>query len=374
MEKFYFEDFLKKANEIHNNKYDYSKVEYVNNKTKICIICPVHGEFWQLPCNHLKGNGCKKCNDEKRKFTIEEFIEKSRKIHGNKYDYSKVNYINSQTKVCIICPIHGEFWQLPISHIRGYGCFKCRNELIKKALSFNNDAFLKKAREIHGNKYDYSKVEYVNCETKVRIICPIHGEFEQLPLNHLKGKGCIECGKIKISNKKKKTTEEFIENAVKVHGDKYDYSKVKYDGNKTKVCIICPIHGEFWQTPNDHLSNKGCPYCKESQLERKINNLLIDNNIEFERQKRFNWLGLQSLDFYLPKYNLAIECQGRQHFEPIEHFGGEEEYKKRLELDELKYQLCKINNINILYYSDKKYNENIIIEENKLIEEIKNIT
>ena len=124
------EEFIEKAKAVHGDKYDYSKVNYVDAITKVCIICPEHGEFWQTPNMHINDkNGCKLCGiknrSNKRKKTTEQFIEKARKIHGNKYDYSKVNYVNSQEKVGIMCPKHGEFWQNPRKHLSGCGCSKC---------------------------------------------------------------------------------------------------------------------------------------------------------------------------------------------------------------------------------------------------------
>ena len=179
-------DFFIKAKIKHNNKYDYSKVDYINSRTKICIICPKHGEFWQTPANHLHGCGCPKCKNDKignnRRLTLFQFIEKAKQIHGDKYDYSKVEYVNNSTKVCIICTEHGEFWQTPGNHLHGCGCPKC-SSLPKK----NTNDFIKEAKLIHQNKYNYSKVEYVNAQTKECIICPEHGEFWQTPHKHLSG-------------------------------------------------------------------------------------------------------------------------------------------------------------------------------------------
>lgn len=285
-----------------------------------------------------------------KKLNRYEFIWKAIQKHGYKYDYRKVNYVDCKTKVCIICPEHGEFWQTPDKHINSkQGCYKCRNIIISEKLKNNINDFIFKARNVHGNKYDYSKVKYVNNFTKVCIICPKHGEFWQTPNNHYKY-GCYKCVGLN------KTIEEFIKIAKEVHGNKYDYSKVKYKGAKEKVCIICPKHGEFWQTPDSHLNMKtGCPICNESVLEREVSKYLDDNNIKYERQKKFEWLKLktnsQSLDFYLPDYNVSIECQGRQHFEPVKQFGGEKEFNKIVERDKRKYDLCINNGIKLLYYT-----------------------
>ena len=144
--------FIEKARQIHNDKYDYSKVNYVNSRTKVCIICPTHGEFWQTPHNHLKGYGCAECGKEKShlpKITTEDFISKSKERHGNKYDYSKAYYKTWDAKVCIICPEHGEFWQTPSNHINGSGCPKCANEKRKNALLKDTKLFVDVTTLIH---------------------------------------------------------------------------------------------------------------------------------------------------------------------------------------------------------------------------------
>jgi len=267
------EDFINKAREVHGDKYDYSKVEYVDSHTKVCIICPKHGEFWQSPNTHLSGHGCIKCCKyrigPKSKLTTEEFIRRAKEIHGDKYDYSKVEYVDFRTKVCIICPEHGEFWQAPKGHLNGQGCSKCAG------MNKTTEEWIEEARKIHGDKYDYSKVNYVNSYTKVCIICPEHGEFWQIPKGHLDGCGCSKCSK-------RLTTEEFIRRAREVHGDKYDYSKAEYVDSKTKVCIICPEHGEFWQTPSNHLNGRGCPYCNVGYTKQYKFNLLQEFKDEYE--------------------------------------------------------------------------------------------
>ena len=163
------------------------------------------------------------------KKTNKQFIEEANIRHDFKYDYSKTQYINKREKVCIICPIHGEFWQEASSHLKGCGCPKCGKESSQKRQSLNTEQFIERAKKVHGNKYDYSKTEYINSSTKVCIICPIHGEFWQRPTEHLRGRGCKKCGDLSVGIKNSRiTTDEFIERAKKVHGDKYDYSKTEY--------------------------------------------------------------------------------------------------------------------------------------------------
>ena len=293
-----------------------------------------------------------------KKLTTEEFIERARQVHGDKYDYSKVEYLNWTEKICIICPIHGEFLQTPKAHLSlKQGCPSCWNERRGKNNILTTEQFIEKTKKIHEDRYDYSKVEYKHSKKKVCIICPIHGEFWQTPNDHLHGYGCPLCGKKKSDLSRRKTKEEFIEQAVKVHGNKYDYSKVEYIDIHTKVCIICPIHGEFWQDPCNHLNGANCPKCKESKYELEVRKFLDKNNINYMFQYRNKEnLGSQTLDFFIAKYNIGIECQGIQHFEPID-FGGKgtdnavklfEDNQKR---DNIKIQKCKENGIKLIHYN-----------------------
>jgi hypothetical protein len=262
--KFTTNEFIIESKKIHKEKYDYSLVEYKGCKQKIKIICKNHGIFEQIPKSHLYGMGCRKCGQEltgkKNGSSYEEFINRSKEIYEDKYDYSKVKYLNATTKVIIICKEHGEFTQIPMSHLRKMkGCKKCNGRYM-----INTNEFIIEAKKKHGNKYDYSKVNINRSIDKISIICKIHGEFEQLPSCHLKGKGCFKCGYILSANAKKSNTEKFIEKAIKIHCDKYNYSKVNYEYGKKRVIIICKEHGEFTQTPEKHLLERGCSKCNSS--------------------------------------------------------------------------------------------------------------
>lgn len=304
--------FITKARIKHGDKYDYSKVEYINNHTKVCIICPEHGEFWQTPSNHLHPfEGCEACYkikmNNKNKKDNEIFINDSKKVHGNKYDYSKVNYINNKTKICITCPNHGEFWQTPKAHLKGDGCPTCN-------LSFaTQDDYINKACAIHNNYYDYSKVVYKNCNEKICIICPEHGEFWQRAHHHINGHGCPKCGMKRVSIKKSKTIDDFIVRANIIHENKYNYSESKYNGCKEKIKIICPIHGLFEQTVTDHLDGHGCPKCGThiSIGEDEIYNFLLNHFKENEiilRDRKI--LCGQELDIFIPSKKIGIEFNG----------------------------------------------------------------
>lgn len=205
--------------------------------------------------------------------TTEEFIRQSEKVHGKKYDYSKVNYINNHTNINIICKLHGTFLQTPYKHLIGRGCQICGGS--KKS---NKKEFIEKAKKIHGDYYSYEFADYVNNSTKVKIICPVHNEYQQRPQDHINGQGCPKCVG------KNKTTEEFVKKANKIHNNKYNYSRTHYKNSKQKVIIICPEHGEFYQIPDGHVNGKkGCPRCHSiisKQEEEFLNSLNIPNTKE----------------------------------------------------------------------------------------------
>ena len=340
-----------------DNTYDYSKLDYQGYQKKCIFICIKHNvEFQQTPAQHLHGAcGCKQCQKEKLSKSLEQFLEDARKVHGNKYDYSKVEYKGHKEKVCIICPKHGEFWQLPTPHTQGEGCPHCERERRSKT----TEQFIKEAREVHGNRYDYSKVKYINRNTLVTIICSEHGEFKQAPFNHLKGKGCPKCAK-----NYQYGTKEFIEKANKIHNNKYDYSKVQYQTAKIPVTIICPEHGEFEQTPDIHLRGCGCKKCQlksQTKLYEKLKESFPNEEILFEVDNTIvPWLKSQRFDIYFPKYNIAIEYNGQQHYIPVDIFGGKLSLNNTKERDKLKRQKCKENNCTLFEikydYTENDYN------------------
>ncbi len=205
-----------------------------------------------------------------RFLTTSEFIEKARKVHGDKYDYSKVVYKRNNYEVKIICLKHGEFQQKPVTHLQGRGCRECGKERLRKEFSLTQEEFISRANKVHKNKYDYSLVKYRNNRTKVKIVCPIHGEFFQTPYLHLRTYGCPRCGTKSGADCIRMSQEEFIGKAKKVHGDKYDYSLVNYVSYSGKVKIICPVHGMFEQTPRSHIYQKsGCYKCGMDKTHRK---------------------------------------------------------------------------------------------------------
>ena len=290
------------------------------------------------------------------KISRNEFISRSERLHNNKYDYSIVEYKNYYTKVKIICPSHGVFEQTPNNHLNSHSCKKCSIDLVT-SVQRKDIEFIKKSIIKYGNKYDYSKVEYINRISKVIIICPIHGEFESTPINHLSRNGCTKCSKAVI---RQKNLINFIERSSIIHNYKYDYSMVNYVSDKIKVKIICNEHGLFIQQPNTHVNGVGCPSCSISKGESRILNYLKLNGIKFEQEKKFkNCSNIKDLsfDFYLPDINICIEFDGRQHFEPIDFFGGKESLDKSIHRDSLKSIFCINNNINLLRIPYYDYNK-----------------
>lgn len=375
------ENFLTKIHEKYDGIYDLSKIKYVNNKTKICVVCKQHGEFYVHPETFLNGKTkcpkCRKIDNENYNLSIECVTKKLEK-YDNIVEVLSVSKNNKNILVTYRCSNDG-IQTCSLNYLLRNGCKKCKeNNKAKKIV----DNFIEKARKIHGNKYDYSKVEYSSGKSKVCIICPEHGEFWQSRENHLKGEKCKECAKNDRNFKNTKTKEEFITNAIKIWGNKFDYSMVEYVDAKTKVCIVCPIHGEFWQTPSNHLSGYDCYECSKSQNTKEIKlRDLLKNDFRgeiIEYQAHLSWLGRQTFDIYFPKYNVAVEYQGIQHFQPVSLFGGKDSFEYMRGLDTQKYNKCVENNCTILYFSFIKQNiqdfpYEVIFDYNELKEKIKKI-
>jgi len=193
------EEIINKFVEVHGDDYVYDLVKYINIMVKVEIICKTHGMFPQSPLEHIKGSGCPKCYGN-AKLTYEEFVNRANEVHGGRFDYSKFVYLGYEKPGIIICKEHGEFPQIPHSHLSGNGCPRCRG------LYKTTQDIIKEFKEIHGNKFDYSKFEYIKYDIKGIIICPEHGEFLQSAHHHIKGAGCRKCFNKKISV----TLEDFI--------------------------------------------------------------------------------------------------------------------------------------------------------------------
>lgn len=354
------EKFLIKLKKTHGDNIDTSKVEYVNSQTKVCLICHKkdkngieHGEFWQAPADTVRGRGCPKCANEKRgprqedRMTTEKYIQKEREVHGDKYDLSKAVYNDSKTKMCFICPIHGEFWQGPYQHLSGQGCPKCAGR------SWSQEDAINAFREEQGDFYIYDKVIFKGMKIPVTITCPVHGDFQQTPDKHLQGHGCPICGNIKNNADRKITFDKFIDKANIIHNFKYKYiNNTVIENMHSKITAVCPIHGEFRQIIADHLNGHGCPKCgyNLSKAEDDIISFIKDelhiNNI-IQRNKDI--IPPFEIDIYLPDYNIGIEYNGVIWHS--EKFGKDKYYHLK------KTEECQKKGIKLIQIFEDEYNE-----------------
>ena len=277
-----------------------------------------------------------------KKLTQSEFIKKSIKIHGDKYNYDKSVYINTKTKLIITCKIHGDFLQKPENHFSKCGC-----QLCDPTNTLGIDKFIEKSNVVHSNLYNYSSVYYIKNNIKVNIICKIHGIFSQTPEAHLRGQGCPMCH----NNNIKRTTLDFIKLSKNIHGELYNYDLVDYKNKREKVKIICSKHGTFEQLPYVHLNGANCPLCKSSSMEIYLRKKLTDLNIKFVCGMRFknckNKLSLP-FDFYLPLQHILIECDGIQHHKSIKYFGGDDRFKEQKNNDNIKTIFCIEQHIKLI--------------------------
>jgi very-short-patch-repair endonuclease len=326
------EEFLERARDKHGYKYEYPNLkDKVLSTDDIDII--YNGELYrQKVVKHITLGRCPEKNTPTK--TTEQFIKEAKEVWGDKYDYSLVKYKGALKKVKII--YDGLiFEQVAISHLQGQCCEK----------NLTKDNFIRKSINKHGDKYDYSMVKYISGD--IPVLIGYKGVYYlQKPYNHIGGS---KPENIELSVRK--TTKKFIQEANLVHDFKFSYDKTDYVKNQIKVIITCPIHGDFNQTPLSHLQGNGCPSCSESRGEKLISKYLDKNDISYYRQHKFpdckNIFQLP-FDFYLPKYRTIIEFDGKQHYEPIEHFGGLEAYERLKVNDKIKNDYCEDNYINII--------------------------
>ena len=374
------EEFKQKFKEKYGTIYNLEKAEYINNKTEVVVICPIHGEFKKRPDLLLSGGKCPKCS-KTAKMDEDEFVKKAKLVHNGFFEYVKGSFKNTSSKVSIICPIHGEFEQKANNHLNGAGCMKCKLEGIKHNISklkkknkttkhYDQETFIEKAKLVCGENIILDKVIYKNNRTPIEVICKEHGSFLITPNHLLSGRGCPKCAK-----NYRYTTDEIIKQFKLVFGDKYDYGKTRYTNTHNNVIVTCKKHGDFNVSPANHLRGEECPLCKTSKLEEEIRMFLNNKNINYKfRCRDIPCLNGLELDFFLTDYNVGIECQGIQHFQAIPFFGGENYFKEIMRRDKEKKSLCEKNDIKLLYYSNLGLNYPYKVFENKneLLKEIIN--
>jgi len=332
--------FISQAKEKHGETYDYTEVNYVNHNAKVKIICKEHGLFEQKAGNHLRGDGCIKCAGIYSPST-DKWIEKAKEKHGNdRFDYSKVEYINAYKEINIGCKTCGKYFkQSPTSHMNSeIGCDWCRKKHV-----YTTDEYIEEAKKIHGDRFDYSKVDYKSATEPIIIICGVHGEFLQTPSDHKnQGSGCKKC-----SNVYSPSTEEWIKWALDIWDDEYDYSKVDYKYASEKVIIICKKHGEFKCSPNNHIhatNPTGCPSCVRKG-EGLVAEFLKSEFGEYSKEYTPPFLESRRMDYIVPKIDTCFEIDGEQHFRQVWNWKSPEEQRHN-DID--KMQMCIDNKKNII--------------------------
>ena len=363
MSKITTEDFISRARKIHGDKYDYSLVTYSRSTDKVKIICAQHGVFEQTPHKHLSNRGCPKCGRNRASNAIrrsnEEYIEKVKRVHGDKYDYSLVEHHHWDSKIKIICAEHGVFEQRSGSHLCGNGCPKCGRLAAAEQRRFTMDKFIEKSKQIHGDKYDYSLVDYIDRHEKVKIICAQHGVFEQTPIAHFNSSGCSKCASEKVSDTQRFSKETFIEKAMNKHGNKYDYSETDYKKSRSKLKINCPKHGVFEQVANSHLLGRGCPTCAglRSKQEMEICDFLTLNNVGYIVSDRTQIRPME-LDIYIQELNMGIEYHGLYYHS--DKFVGKNYHFEKL-------KLCENKNIRLVQIFEDEWRDKIEICKSRLL-------
>ena len=307
-----FDEFVKKAHKAHDGKYTYTNSNWGGIRSRVEVHCPEHQRtFTQMAYAHAEGQvGCPVCKSEKmsasRATPQEDFIKKCQEAHGDTYDYSKIIYKKSMSKIIVICKTHGEFYPQAGNFINNKsGCPVCARERVGALSRHSFESYLARFREVHGDRFIYHGVNHSGTTTTALIECAVHGRFEQSVQDHLRGVGCIKCS-FKVWDQ-----ETFLASAKEVHGDTYDYSKSVYKKALEKVTITCKVHGDFLQTPSCHISAKqGCRQCSDigpSLGQREVFNFLSEFT---EARMDYRFDGRKELDIYLPELNLGIEFNG----------------------------------------------------------------
>ncbi len=359
--------FLKRAENKFGDRFDYSEAEkkFIKQKLPVPIQCKKHNnQFSITPDSHLQldTGGCPECSLENiHKKAIErrkerDIIEEFRVVHGDKYDYSLVDLassIDNKNRIEVICSTHGPFLVDYNAHLSGVGCRKCSRRYV------NTEEFIECCKELYGDKYGYDKTEYVNSTTKVTVTCQKHNcDFQVLPLNFTRTDqshfNCPMCS-TQVYNK-----EDFIKKAEEYYPDLFDFSLVDYVSAKTPVKIVCKKCGLISEVFPDHFFNElficSCSKSGRSKLETIVGDLLTENGLIFKREHTFSELADTKqlrFDFYIESLNLIIECQGEQHFSPLEFFGGKEKFEYLRKHDQMKREYCREHEIRLVYFMYK---------------------
>lgn len=406
---------IEKARQKHDNFYNYDSVKYESANEKVVIGCPLHGEFYQLLRKHANGQKCPKCafSHPHNRDDLEAFKRKAAKKHSSKYDYSITVYKNSKTKVEIICNIHGIFRQEPMAHLSGSGCPKCRNKT-ENNQKIGYKQFLERARQKHGEKFEYHEETYVSIKQKIAITCPIHGfvyitprchltstgcklctkeealkraskcyildelkinsEYEYIRIEgkrvlfkckihglisqniqeHLRGAKCRQCAYDNISKNNRNHVDIIKQNLSAVHKERYAFNLENYRNSNSNIEVICKVHGKFYNDYKHLMRGQGCPKCKLSSPHMRIIDSL-DGLVPFELNDRKR-LNPYELDVYVPNYDLGIEVHGLywHSFSSIE--SRDQKYRHAYKAD-----LASSNNVRLFQFFENEINEKLPI-------------
>lgn len=393
----YFAEKLKAHPDFNTLDFADAVRLYQTNKIDVPVRCKIHSSIFMVkPSNLINGNRCPKCANESRIEKLKQFaganspiiisfaeaLDRAKEAHNDKYDYSQISessWQGASQKYKIICPVHGEFEQSFARHLSGQGCLKCGQDRSSTALLLGFDEWIKRAKEVHGDAFDYSfakETERFGACSKIEVVCNICGcHFFPTAKNHVLNKsGCPKCEKknrlkrmAEMAGANKKNHAYYIDKAIKLNGNNYDYSMVEsvpYEGIDSKVPIICKVsgHGIFWQSWTAHIKLKeGCPKCNRSKMERTLARKLADRGIVFEEEKTFPGLvGVNGyplrFDFYLPKQNVCIECDGIQHFSYFPAFHkSEADFKRQQEHDRRKDEFCLSHGIRLIRVTSEAF-------------------
>lgn len=373
--KYTQEEAIARFKDKHGDYYDYSKAQYTNNATEVIIICPIHGEFRQVAGEHFRGRGCKACGLKKvARMKNKPFSYYKETVLKNLAPYYKLEdvetqYYDTNTVFELKCQKCGGIRRPSFGDLLRY-TVKCQvcDESYYEARKISHDEYIERIKAVHGNKYDYSKIQYKTMHGKINVVCPKHGEFTIHAYRLLQEQGCRKCGIERRVAMRTKTTEQFIADAKMVHGDIYDYSVTIYNGAARFVDIMCKEHGIFSQKANSHLNGFGCPKCKWSHGERTVHDYLVQKNIDFIFQHKFDdcrYRGKLIFDFYIPSKNICIEYDGMQHFYPAGYFGSEKRFEETKIKDNIKNDYCASHGIRLLRIA---YNEDCIAKLKTIFE------
>ena len=355
------EEYLTKLKEVHGDKFDTSRLNYVKNNIKITLGCkadPTHGFFEISPVEALRGHGCQKCGGT-YKMSNDEYIAKLKEVHGDRYDLSLVDFKGSRYPVKAICKDHGEFEMRADHFMKGGNCPRCSRIITGQKTKSDKEEFQERVKKLYGDAYDTSESIYLGSGLPITVRCLEHGYFDTIPARLLSGTGCYKCGREKsrlaLFTTKEEKFEKFVKKGRRVHGDKYTYYLEDHVDSQTKTRIKCNNCNRFFQqAPSRHCRGDGCPYCNESTGEKRLAKIFDKLEVSYQREYKIaNTNTRYEYDFFLPEHGILIEFHGRQHFEPVEIFGGQKALEDTQRRDKAKVELAKAHKIPLVEFTHK---------------------